>query len=85
MAWLQVFLIFVGIPTALFVLISFVVMKLITSRVPDGIAAMQASAGSGSDEEGAEGPPQRASNEPTTTGSARHARPPKPGDDTTSR
>ncbi|MFZ5847783.1 MAG: hypothetical protein ACOYX5_10415 [Actinomycetota bacterium] len=39
MIWVQVFLIFLGIPATMFVVITFVVMRLTTSRVPDGIAA----------------------------------------------
>lgn len=42
MIWVQVFLIFLGIPATMFVVITFVVMRLTTSRVPDGIAARRA-------------------------------------------
>ena len=38
MVWVQVFLIFLGIPAAMFVLITVVVLRLSTPRVPDGIA-----------------------------------------------
>lgn len=38
MVWVEVFLIFLGIPAALFVLITVVVLRLTTRRVPDGIA-----------------------------------------------
>ena len=40
MVWVEVFLIFLGIPAALFVLITVVVFRLTTPRVPDGIARL---------------------------------------------
>ena len=38
MTWWQVLLVFVGIPVAMFVLITVVVLRFTTARVPDGLA-----------------------------------------------
>lgn len=38
MAWWQIGLIFVGIPSSLFVMIAVVVLSFTSDRVPDGIA-----------------------------------------------
>ena len=54
MSWWEVLLMFVGAPLGLFVLITVVVMALVSSRVPDGLARL-AEESTSADEEGVTG------------------------------
>lgn len=48
MTWWQIILVFVGIPTAAFTVITLLVLRFATARVPDGI--VQAAAAGGHDD-----------------------------------